>query len=334
MDKRCHSGTERAALFIHSEMGPDGRRGTVDSGKRTTARPNDCESGGCAEIGPAGAGDLFAAADGGSRPGVLKGVGRLARPGDDRPAGGRGPGPAPASRSGPEPAPGAGRPTGADAGSEPGGGSGAVTRPEPGPESGRGSARWPGPGPGVAAGPDPAVRATAVAAVGGALVAWWPAFTLGAYGVVFFEDVLRLWAVSTALLLTALLVGGRRHGTRRWAVLALPSLWVGVAIGLPSGGGGVAGRLLFAVAAVLSVLGTPLLTWLLLRLLVSGYVELSGRQRRAVIGITLVVGALAYTLGKVNDLFLTCEDFTISGNSEPPDCGRGPSSSWVGSLPH
>jgi hypothetical protein len=39
------------------------------------------------------------------------------------------------------------------------------------------------------------------------MAVWWPAFTLGAYGVVFFEQALSLWAAATA-------VPGKSHG---WA---------------------------------------------------------------------------------------------------------------------
>jgi hypothetical protein len=45
---------------------------------------------------------------------------------------------------------------------------------------------------------DPELRSLAVAPVGAAVLSWWPAFTLGAYHTVFFEQVLALWAASTA----------------------------------------------------------------------------------------------------------------------------------------
>jgi hypothetical protein len=54
----------------------------------------------------------------------------------------------------------------------------------------------------------PDLRATATAAVGGTLVVWWPAFTFGAYGAIFF-DVPALWAVATAVFLSGLVPHGR-----------------------------------------------------------------------------------------------------------------------------
>ena len=51
----------------------------------------------------------------------------------------------------------------------------------------------------VDASTDRTTQATSVAVVAAALVAWWPAFDLGAYGVLFFNQFLSLWAASTAI---------------------------------------------------------------------------------------------------------------------------------------
>jgi hypothetical protein len=55
----------------------------------------------------------------------------------------------------------------------------------------------------------PPSRGTSVVVVAAAAIAWWPAFTLGAYGVIFFEQTLSLWAVSMAIFLVSLTVGRR-----------------------------------------------------------------------------------------------------------------------------
>ena len=44
-------------------------------------------------------------------------------------------------------------------------------------------------------------RRLAGAAIAGAALGWWPAFTLGVYGVIFFEQHLALWAAATSALL-------------------------------------------------------------------------------------------------------------------------------------
>ena len=43
---------------------------------------------------------------------------------------------------------------------------------------------------------DRITQAISVAVVAAALVVWWPAFDLGAYGVIFFQQLLALWAAS------------------------------------------------------------------------------------------------------------------------------------------
>ncbi|WP_327368970.1 hypothetical protein [Streptomyces sp. NBC_01217] len=168
------------------------------------------------------------------------------------------------------------------------------------------------------------VPRTAVFAGGGALAIWEPAFTLGAYGVIFYYQVLTLWAVSTAVLLAGLLMRerGPRHGWVYWACLAMPSGWLVLAAVVPRGDNWL-DETLFLVGGIISVIGTPLLTWVLLQLLLFGESELSVRQRRTVVGVVAAVGGLAFLVGQFNDVFLTCGDFDISGNSVPSGCRPG-----------
>src|ERR1044072_4347563 len=74
---------------------------------------------------------------------------------------------------------------------------------------------------------DPTLRATAAASAAGALAIWWPAFTLGAYDAIFFDNVLGIWAVAAAMLLSGLLLRSRRAlPWAGWAALALPTAWI------------------------------------------------------------------------------------------------------------
>ncbi|MFF1835387.1 hypothetical protein ACFVXE_14430 [Streptomyces sp. NPDC058231] len=168
------------------------------------------------------------------------------------------------------------------------------------------------------------VLKTAVIAGGGALAVWEPAFTLGAYNVIFYYQMLTLWAVSTAVMLTALLMRerGPRHGWAYWTCLALPTVWLVIAAVVPRSHSWT-GQALFLAGGVFSVVGTPLLAWVLLQLLLFGESELSARQRRTVIFVLVAIGGLAYMLGKLNHVFLTCGDFDISGNSVPSGCRPG-----------
>src|SRR5688500_3334122 len=80
-------------------------------------------------------------------------------------------------------------------------------------------------------------RRVVAAALAGAALGSWPAFTLGAYGVVFFEQHLALWAAATSSFVALGLARGPRVW-RRPAALALlvPSLWLVLAWILPVGG--------------------------------------------------------------------------------------------------
>jgi len=104
-------------------------------------------------------------------------------------------------------------------------------------------------------------RRVAAAAVAAAAIGWWPAFTFGAYGVIFFEQRISLWAIS----LTAFVVLGLVRGVRAWrrpAVLSLllPSLWLLFSWLLPAGGTSPASQALFWFGVVVTVIGMP--AWL------------------------------------------------------------------------
>lgn len=62
-DKMCHNNILRDELFIHSEMKPNGRQGTIESEKWTNSNPNDYYSNGCIKLNPANIKNLFAKVD-------------------------------------------------------------------------------------------------------------------------------------------------------------------------------------------------------------------------------------------------------------------------------
>ncbi|MET8828028.1 L,D-transpeptidase family protein [Streptomyces sp. NPDC004610] len=62
-DKRCSGGTQRTELFIHSEMKPNGKQGTIESEKWTNSNPNDYYSNGCIKLNPSHIKNLFSRLD-------------------------------------------------------------------------------------------------------------------------------------------------------------------------------------------------------------------------------------------------------------------------------
>lgn len=77
----------------------------------------------------------------------------------------------------------------------------------------------------------PSLRLAGVGAVAFGSIAWWPAFTLGAWGTVFFPQLLSLWAVATAAFVLVIVSGAVRRRVGWWALALLtPTLWLLLAI--------------------------------------------------------------------------------------------------------
>ncbi len=179
--------------------------------------------------------------------------------------------------------------------------------------------------------PEPAVklldedaRRLAGASIAGAALGWWPAFTLGVYGVIFFEQHLALWAAATS----AFLALGCSRGVRIWrrpAMLALllPSLWMVLAWILPVGGTSGIYQVLFWLGVVITVFGMPALAAFMVRVLIPTAERLEGREKLAAVGVVALVMVTAFLIGTQHPRMLTCEDFSISGNFAPEDCSPG-----------
>jgi hypothetical protein len=171
---------------------------------------------------------------------------------------------------------------------------------------------------------DAEAKRVAAAAVAGAALGWWPAFTLGVYRSIFFAQHLSLWVVATSAFLAAGLIGGRRMLRRptTWTLL-LPSLWLLFDLLLPPGGTSPVYRVLFWFGVVITLLGIPLLGAFLVRLLIPGAEELRGKQAVVPALVVGLVMAASFFLGTQQQRILTCEDFTISGNFAPEHCSPG-----------
>ena len=162
----------------------------------------------------------------------------------------------------------------------------------------------------------------AVTTVAASLIAWWPAFTLGVYGTIFFEQIFALWAAATATFLVAVLMLGRRA----WAQpavysLLIPSAWMVLTWLTTAADNGVGEDILFWFGVVVTLIGFPAMAALIVLVAVPG--SESVRRSRDVtvsIGVIAIIGVLSYVLGTQHPRLLTCEEFTISGNDQPAGC--------------
>jgi hypothetical protein len=171
---------------------------------------------------------------------------------------------------------------------------------------------------------DEDARRLAGAAIAGASLGWWPAFTLGVYGTVFFEQHLALWAAATS----AFLALGFSRGVRVWRrpammALLLPSLWMVLAWILPVGGTSGIYQALFWLGAVITVFGMPALAAFMVRVLIPTAERLEGREKLAAVAVVALVMLTSFVIGTQHPRMLTCEDFSISGNFAPEDCSPG-----------
>jgi hypothetical protein len=161
----------------------------------------------------------------------------------------------------------------------------------------------------------------AVISVGMAIVVWWPAFTLGAWGDLFFDTLLTLWVASTAAFVFVL-VERRPVGSRLWRalLLLLPSVWLVLSfVDIETTDLLAFLATLFGLVVVL--IASPLTVWVLARVMWPDFGEnASRRQRWLIVGVVGGIAITSFALGLNQEQFLTCEEFTISGNSEPPGC--------------
>lgn len=152
---------------------------------------------------------------------------------------------------------------------------------------------------------------------------WWPAFTLGAWGTLFFDQQLTVWAASVGALVVVLLQ--RRGRPKVWKSLALlvPSLWLVLSF-LPFNDEDPVSIAVDLLAVAVALLGLPATMWVLARVVWPELGENIGWGGwMLVIGVVAAIGLASFLLGVNQEQFLTCADFTISGNSEPPGCVRG-----------
>jgi hypothetical protein len=91
----------------------------------------------------------------------------------------------------------------------------------------------------------------------------------------------------------------------------------------PRGWGKAVSRALFYLAIVLTLAGAPFLAALLLRVTIAGYEQIPSRHRLIAAGLVAIVAITSFGLGQFNNRFLTCNDFTVSGNDTPPGCSHG-----------
>ncbi|SDG46950.1 hypothetical protein [Microbacterium pygmaeum] len=190
------------------------------------------------------------------------------------------------------------------------------------------------PGAGDASGGGASARAKArrdvpvgVVMIGISIAAWWPAFTLGAWGELFFDQILTLWAASTAAFVFVL-VERRPVGPRlvRAFLLLMPTLWLALNFAVDDDTQDLATAIVDLVAIVAVLIGLLFTVFVLVRIMWPDLgSEIPRRTRWLVVLVVAGITVASFLLGVNNARFMTCQDFEISGNSRPPTCRNAPS---------
>jgi hypothetical protein len=167
---------------------------------------------------------------------------------------------------------------------------------------------------------DPGLRRLAAITVATSLIVWWPAFTLGVYNEIFFEQLFALWAAATTAFFVAVLLLGRRAQPAVYSLL-IPSVWILLTWLTPADSTGLGHDVLFSLGVLVTLAGFPAMVTIVLVMVVPGAESVRGRRDTvvAIAAIALVV-VLSFTLGTQHRHVLTCEDFKVSGNDQPAGC--------------
>ncbi|WP_371741828.1 hypothetical protein [Herbiconiux sp. VKM Ac-2851] len=166
-----------------------------------------------------------------------------------------------------------------------------------------------------------AARIAGVIVVGMCAAVWWPAFTLGAWGDFFFDQLLTIWAAATGAFFVVVFFGRSRRRWWRAAALLAPSLYLVANFVVQPDAEDVATLIVAVLGALVAVLAVPTTVWVLARIIWPEFGDqVSPRRRAVVIGVVAFVAVASFLLGANQARFMTCGEFTLSGNSEPPGC--------------
>ena len=171
-------------------------------------------------------------------------------------------------------------------------------------------------------------RATALIMVATSGVAFSVAFNFGAFDQIFFDRLFALWVLATAVLIASFVTSvGPKQPWARLALL-LPSFWLVLESLTVTETLSFDDDFIDWLALIITVIALPVLAYAVVGAINPAFLELPDRNRRIIVISIIVFTAAGAFMGVRNDLFVTCEDFKVSGNDQPENCrietGQGP----------
>ncbi len=162
-----------------------------------------------------------------------------------------------------------------------------------------------------------------VAAIALSIATWTYSFTLGAYGEVFYKDILTIWIVSLAALIAATIIWQTDDGEvyfTWWGALLLliPSmLMFSEFLGLTHNS-----TLISALEWFLLLAAIPYVGYILLSVAAPDTMEL--HSPKFILGLATcitLINAASFGIGFYNAYFFSCDDFIRAGDEAPNGCG-------------
>jgi hypothetical protein len=166
----------------------------------------------------------------------------------------------------------------------------------------------------------PSDRATLLIAAASGTLAFTIGFDYGAFGVIFFDQLLTVWVLAMVVFVGSLFTKLPPNTWPRRLILLLPTLWVIAAvvdnaIDMASGE-----KFVFTVTVIVTLVAVPFVAWNLVTAINADFAELPRRNKGIAISALAFFFVLGAVLGANNDTFLTCQDFKVSGNDLPANC--------------
>lgn len=166
----------------------------------------------------------------------------------------------------------------------------------------------------------PSDRATLLILVASASVAFAIGFNYGAFGVIFFDQLLAIWVIATIVFVASIASSLPPNTWPRRLILLLPSLWVVSAWIENTFTFEDADRTVFTLTVAVTLLAFPFVAWNLITVINTDFASLEGRRKILVVAATGLFLLVGMGMGARNDMILTCDDFTVSGNDLPDNC--------------
>lgn len=167
-------------------------------------------------------------------------------------------------------------------------------------------------------------RTFLICAIALAFPFWSAGFELGAYGELFYIRKITAWSTVTAALVALLLIPRKAAPVSplQLLILAVPSIWllVAAAIGAQSGGE-VLRPVLFVLGTASYLFCLPYAVYLIVQIINPEILSLEGWGPKVrLVALAVVFVAVGFGVGARNDLFMTCQDFEVAGDTPPANC--------------